>query len=39
MGTTMHAHIEVHKNETWFHYSTPNMDRDYEVHALCGDTM
>lgn len=39
MGATMHAHIEVRRNGTWFHYSAPNMDRDYEIHALCGDTM
>lgn len=33
MGTTIHAHIEVKKNNTWFHYATPDVNRNYMLFA------
>lgn len=33
MGTTMHAHIEVKKNNTWLHYGAPDVSRNYLLFA------
>lgn len=33
MGTTIHAHIEVKKNDKWLHYGCPDVKRDYLVFA------
>lgn len=33
MGTTMHAHIEVKKDEKWLHYGCPDVQRNYLVFA------
>lgn len=33
MGTTMHAHIEVKKDNKWLHYGCPNIPQDHLVFA------
>lgn len=33
METTMHAHIEVKKNNKWMHYGCPDVTRNYLVFA------
>lgn len=33
MGTTLHAHIEVKKNNTWFHFAAPDVERNYILFA------
>lgn len=38
MGTTMHAHIEVKKDDRWLHYGCPDVERDYMVFACINGT-
>lgn len=33
MGTTIHAHIEVKKNNKWLHFAAPNVESNYIVFA------
>lgn len=33
MGCNAHVHIEVKKNEKWYHFAAPDVRRDYFVYA------
>lgn len=38
MGTTMHAHIEVKKDNRWLHYGCPDIERNYLLFACINGT-
>lgn len=34
MGCNIHVHIEVKKNDIWYHFSAPRVDRNYILFAV-----